>query len=112
MVINAEHLKVRGDVFLDTENSNVEKNKSSECFRAEGEVKLVSAVIDGTLKCSGAVFSANKANPTNGVLNLPLNRYAIKSPLISSFAIEKDDRCHLKSITAISGPLRRMTDAT
>lgn len=86
IAINAEHLKVRGDVFLNTENSRVEKNKSSECFKAEGEVKLVSAVIDGTLTCSGASFSANKTNPISGVLNLlgaTINKQFVWTEIVS-----------------------------
>lgn len=87
IAINAERLKVKGDVFLDTENSGEDaKSSSSECFKAEGEVKLVDAVINGSLKCTGAIFSANKANSASGVLNLlgaTINKQFVWTEIVS-----------------------------
>lgn len=68
--LDAERVKVAGDVFLCTGFWGDGKEIVADGFKAEGEVKLVGAVIDGTLKCIGGHFAANKVNPKNGALNL------------------------------------------
>ena len=56
IALNGERLKVKGDVFLCKGHWGNELPAEIERFRAEGEIRLVSAQINGTLQCTGGEF--------------------------------------------------------
>ena len=63
IALNGERLKVKGDVFLCKGHWGDETRAKIEGFRSEGEVKLVSAQIDGTLQCKGGkLLNQNKCS--------------------------------------------------
>ena len=55
VAINAERIKVDGDVFL-CEGFWGSDEEVEDGFSADGEVKLVGAIIGGTLECRGGIF--------------------------------------------------------
>lgn len=63
IALNGERLTVKGDVFLCKGHWGDEPRAKIEGFRAEGEVKLVSAQINGTLQCKGGkLLNPNKCS--------------------------------------------------
>lgn len=61
IALNGERLTVKGDVFLCKGHWGNEPAAEIERFRAEGEIRLVSAQISGTLQCKGGeLLNPNK----------------------------------------------------
>jgi hypothetical protein len=54
--LDAEGVNVAGNVFLSEESWSDSEHSDAEGFKAEGEVKLVRAVIGGDLNCIGGTF--------------------------------------------------------
>ena len=54
--LNADRLRVGGNVFLNRISTNDKMTSNADAFRAKGEVRLLGARIDGQLNCSGGRF--------------------------------------------------------
>ena len=54
--LDADRLRVGGNVFLNRISTNDKMTSNADAFRANGEVRLLGARIDGQLNCSGGRF--------------------------------------------------------
>lgn len=94
VALNGERLKVGGDVFLCEGLWRKDKTVRAERFRAVGEVKLIGANIDGSVKFTGASFADEQANGAGSVnlFGATIGRELVWTQIVSAKEVTLDLR--------------------
>lgn len=94
VALNGERLKVGGDVFLCEGRWRQDKTTRSERFRAVGEVKLIGANVNGSVKFTGASFADNQINSASTVslFGATIGREFVWTKIVSAKEVTLDLR--------------------